>query len=584
MPSNPSPFVPPRDMQDRLFAELSRMFGTEVPLYDKSLAVNRICNRITCDLLSDVHPGFAITTDQITRSSGERHGAIRIGKPDEYHWIARFFACFGMAAHNFYDMTEVGAKSQPVTASAFRSTFEPGHRIFASLLQPTYFDDDTCQRVETLLSTRQVFSENAKSLIMRCEADGGLGDEDAASLIAEGTNRIFKWTGRARDHQLYLDLCETGFKNAADIACFETHHLNHLTPNTFCIDLYTAAMKFCMGEWDEARLRSRAMTILTHFARTTDRHAMRLLFRHLTANEIDGFDAMVDADALRPVIRNLIDRLVRQLTVPDLDLTRLDHSGFKESTEGPPVDTPVLLRQDAYKALTEPVTFVNDDGSTIETVHTARFGEIEQRFYATTPEGRALYDECLADAEKARDSFPTEVLDDPDAYDAAYAESFARFPKTLPELLDAGLVFGRYSAADDTRQAHAIAVDTGLSAADLMAILLSRGDARVEGLRYEDFLPVSAAGIFASNLNQSDIQATATDKPTYTQVELETIIGRPIVESDPIYAGLEAASIMATFQDLGVLQHLSKTDRTRLESVADTGRTELHESMSPTSA
>ena len=42
------------DMQNRLFAELSRMFGKEVPLYDKSLAVNRVCNRAVCDLLSQV--------------------------------------------------------------------------------------------------------------------------------------------------------------------------------------------------------------------------------------------------------------------------------------------------------------------------------------------------------------------------------------------------------------------------------------------------------------------------------------------------------------------------------------------------
>ena len=52
-------------------------------------------------------------------------------------------------------------------------------------------------------------------------------------------------------------LCDAGFKIAADIACFESHHLNHLTPNTFCMDLYTAAMKFCMGEMNEATFRSR---------------------------------------------------------------------------------------------------------------------------------------------------------------------------------------------------------------------------------------------------------------------------------------------------------------------------------------
>jgi hypothetical protein len=44
-------------------------------------------------------------------------------------------------------------------------------------------------------------------------------------LIREGTTTLFKWTGRARDFRLYQELSSTGFKIAADIACFEAHHL-----------------------------------------------------------------------------------------------------------------------------------------------------------------------------------------------------------------------------------------------------------------------------------------------------------------------------------------------------------------------
>ncbi|MEY5033495.1 MAG: hypothetical protein RL354_2526, partial [Planctomycetota bacterium] len=40
------------DMQNRLFAELSAMFGREVPLYDKSLLVNKACNQTVCGLLA----------------------------------------------------------------------------------------------------------------------------------------------------------------------------------------------------------------------------------------------------------------------------------------------------------------------------------------------------------------------------------------------------------------------------------------------------------------------------------------------------------------------------------------------------
>ncbi len=246
------------DMQNRLFAELSRMFGKEVPLYDKSLAVNRVCNRAVCDLLSLVHAGFKISDEQLEKTSGERHGAIRIGRADEYRWIGRFFAAFGMEPVNFYDMANVGAKSQPIVATAFRSIHGPEHRVFTSLLQTTYFDAATQARIEALLAQRQVFSDRAKELIEKGERQGGLDWDDATALIGEGTGRIFKWTGQARDYTLYKELCDQGFKIAADIACFGSHHLNHLTPNTFCMDLYTAAMKKCMGEIDDAEFGARA--------------------------------------------------------------------------------------------------------------------------------------------------------------------------------------------------------------------------------------------------------------------------------------------------------------------------------------
>src|SRR5688572_2692362 len=108
-------------MQHRLFAELSAMFGREVPLYDKSLLVNKICNKTVCSVLGMKHRGFTLSDEQLDKTSGERHGAIRIGTPDEYRWVAGFFAAFNLEPHNFYDMTALGGKSQPIIATAFRS-------------------------------------------------------------------------------------------------------------------------------------------------------------------------------------------------------------------------------------------------------------------------------------------------------------------------------------------------------------------------------------------------------------------------------------------------------------------------------
>lgn len=552
-----SAWADPIQMQNRLFAELSRMFGQEVPLYDKSLLVNRVCNKTVCALLEQLHVGFSVTDEELERTSGERHGAIRIGRPDEYRLIGRFFAAFGMEPHNFYDMANVGAKSQPIIATAFRSRLNPDHRVFCSLLLTDYFDPATKARIEALLATRQVFSERAKSLLDKNEQQGGLNWDDANALISEGVNRIFKWTGKARDYALYKDLCDAGFKIAADIACFESHHLNHLTPNTLCMDLYTAAMKFCLGELPEAAFRSRAEIALQRLVQHADRDWLRLHFKQLSRTQIDSYKR---GSLPAHEVADRVVRLSQRLQRDDLALSKLRHSGFKDFTEGPSEDTPVLLRQDAYKALTEPVTFYNADGSIVETVHTARFGEIEQRFYATTPKGRALYDRCLAEADAAREKNPGLAKKDFAAYEELYARPFAPFPKTLPELLEQGLVYGRYTATS-----AGLAAQGKIETTDVQE-LVRLGYADYEGLRYEDFLPVSAAGIFASNLNQYGTKATAATRPVYTQANLEEILGRKIVDANITYSGLEAQSLLQLFADLALTAKLPAARRTELEN------------------
>lgn len=560
--SSPAPAVKVADkvaMQHRLFAELSAMFGKEVPMYDKSLAVNRACNRTVCELLGTLHPGFAVSDEELERTSGERHGAIRIGRKDEYRWITRFFAQFAMEPHNYYDMSSVGAKSQPIVATAFRSRVNPDHRVFSSLLQTDYFDPSTQARIEKLLSERQVFSDSAKALIEKAERQGGLSWDDASALIREGTERIFKWTGKARDYPLYKQLCDDGFKIAADIACFERHHLNHLTPNTLCMDVYTAAMKFCLAEIDEAHFRMRADRALTRLLTFADKDWLRLHFKTMNRARID---ALGDAKAGHNDVKALVDALIARLKQPEFNLNALKHNGFKDFTEGPSEDTPVLLRQDAYKALTEKVTFTNPDGTTIETVHTARFGEIEQRFYATTPKGRELYDQCLTVADAAREKDPSLPKKDFAKYEAIYAEPFKAFPKTLSGLLSAGLIRAKYSPTP-----KGIGVRGTIKTTDISE-LVRLGYVQVEGLRYEDFLPVSAAGIFASNLSQYGTKSTAAKKPVYTQAMHEEVMGKKIIDTDAQYKALEADSLLKTFEALGLSSSVPNATKAEWEQAA----------------
>ena len=546
------------EMQNRLFAELSAMFGREVPLYDRALLVNRATNEAACEVVSKLHRGFHVTPEQLERTSGERHGAIRIGRPDEYRWITRFFGCFAMEPHNFYDMTCVGSKSQPIIATAFRSALRPEHRVFTSLLMTDYFDPSTRARIEALLARRSVFSDRAKQLIEKCERDGGLSREDGEALVREGTERIFKWTGKARDLHLYKELSAAGFKIAADIACFQNHHLNHLTPNTLLMDLYTASMKHCLGELDEAGFRARATLALTRLSKVADRDWLRLHFKHLSHAEIDSYQP---GTVTATDVAALVDGLVATFRGEQFRLSALKHAGYKDFTEGPSEDTPILLRQDAYTALTEAVEFTDEDGTMTAATHTARFGEIEERGYACTPAGRELYDRCLAEADAAREKDPKLPARDFLAYDALYAAPFKPFPKTLIELLSTGMVFGRYAPTPKGLGA----AKSGTIATTDITELVRQGFVHYEGLRYEDFLPVSAAGIFASNLNQYGTQSTAAVKPTYTQAQLEQIMGRAIIDSTTVYAGLDAASRLDTFAKLGLAERLPAAERERLQ-------------------
>lgn len=555
---SPAPAVAFADkiaMQHKLFAELSAMFGNEVPLYDKSLLVNKVCNESVCTLLSQRHQGFSITEDQLEKASGERHGAIRIGTPEEYRWIAGYFSAFGMEPHNFYDMTSLGGKSQPIIATAFRSPLNPEHRVFTSLLMIENLPPEIRPRVQQLLSGRQVFSDRAKELVEKNDAQGGLEQAEAEELVREGTNRIFKWTAKANDFDLYNELCDAGYKIAADIACFQSHHLNHLTPNTLCMDLYTSAMKFALGELTRDEFTRRAAAALMWLRKHADRDYMKLHFRHLTVEDIKAYG---EGDISETDVAKWADQLADRLSQPDLDLKQLNHSGFKDFTEGPDVDTPVLLRQDSYKALTEPVTFFQADGNTIDAKHTARFGEIEQRFYATTPNGRELYDNCLASANAARDENPTLPQTNYDEYLRQYGGAFNEFPETLPDLLKQGLVFGRYHATDAGRKQGGSA---SLTTTDIQQ-LIHDGYVAYEGLRYEDFLPFSAAGIFASNLGQYGTK-TEAEHEAYTSETLEGIMQRRIIDPNVVYRAVEAQSILQTYEDLNL------TDKIDPQALAD---------------
>ncbi len=99
-----------------------------------------------------------------------------------------------------------------------------------------------------------------------------------------------------------------------------------------------------------------------------------------------------------------IDELYRRMTARGISMT--------EAIQGPPRwhGPDVLLRQTSFRALAEPRRFRDADGGVADGALRVRFGEVESRGVALTPEGRRRYDAAMATADPARvwgDYFPT---------------------------------------------------------------------------------------------------------------------------------------------------------------------------------
>ncbi|KAJ5210478.1 hypothetical protein N7491_010285 [Penicillium cf. griseofulvum] len=187
----------------------------------------------------------------------------------------------------------------------------------------------------------------------------------------------------------------------------------------------------------------------------------------------------------------------------DIDLVQqlmLDHGmPVKERIEGPPRRScPILLRQTSFKALEETVYFKDPSGLYVKGSHTARFGEVEQRGFALTREGRELYDRILDRVNTEAAMNGLEGM----AYDNLLKERFKEFPDTLSELHDLRLGYFTYRVTPLGKQlVHEGAL---LSKEQLPGIslqgLLKKQILSYEAITYEDFLPLSAGGIFNSNL------------------------------------------------------------------------------------
>lgn len=394
--------VSPTDLRTRFAAALSALYGSEVPAYTTLVEVSA---EVNADVLAS--RADAERFGSIERVTAERHGAIRIGTPEEMAQVARVFGACGMYPVGFYDLREA-TPAIPVVSTAFRplargELAENPFRVFTSLLvvdDRRFFDEGLEAELREFLGCRTLFPDELLALADRMESAHGLSAADADRFLELAVSS-FALSPEPVDRAWYSRL-EAVSSVAADIGGVASTHINHLTPRVLDID--------------------------DLYARMTDR----------------GIE--------------MIDRI-----------------------QGPPrtdkVD--VLLRQTSFRALAEPRTFRETDGSLSTGDLRVRFGEVEARGVALTPKGRELYDTLGIDA----------------------------FPATDAEL-------------DAEDLAYYVRDDAGA----------------LRPIVYEDFLPKSAAGIFASNLtSDGSVDATRTGSARDASW-LQHVLGRTLHDPYDLYA------------------------------------------------
>ncbi|WP_313211655.1 VOC family protein [Stenotrophomonas sp.] len=250
---------------------------------------------------------------------------------------------------------------------------------------------------------------------------------------------------------------------------------------------------------------------------------------------LDTYHALHDAHRLIADVVSFRGPHINHLTPRTLDIDAAQAGMLargidaKAVIEGPPPRRcPILLRQTSFKALEETVHFPSGEAGDAGT-HTARFGEIEQRGLALTPKGRALYDQLLA---QARDSGGAGSTGQD--YPTRLAAAFTAFPDDHDTLRREGLGYYRYALTDAGRANPAAVADLPAEA------LIAAGLASADPIVYEDFLPVSAAGIFQSNLGGDEQRAYAAHA---NRDAFEQALGIKVEDEFAIYARLQAESL-----------------------------------------
>jgi uncharacterized glyoxalase superfamily metalloenzyme YdcJ len=461
-------FVNADELRTRFSMAMSAMYKKEVPLYGNLVRIVKTVNDETLATSTEPHI-LALKNGDIAseRLDIERHGAIRLGTAHELHTVRRIFQVIGMDPVGYYDLSQAGL---PMHATCFRPTTiaalkKNPFRVFTTLLRPELLRNEEASRIAMdLLSQRSIFSEELMLLLDVAEKQGGRLRVEQGEAFVKEAMKTFGWKPIAAASKQTYQTLKQQHPILADIACFQSSHINHLTPRTLNI---AAAQE---------RMKAEGLAV-------------------------------------------------------------------KKRIEGPPQRScPILLRQTSFLALEEQIQFPTTGVDLMSGSHKARFGEIEERGAAVTPAGRRLYDELL---ETAMQNISKNSVCKAEEQDRIIAETFARYPDTWNELRQQGLAYFTYRCSAASASSN---IPDRSNREDLLAL----GVLEAVPITYEDFLPLSAAGIFQSNLETTKSSSAGIRTACSDQEGYEIALRRPIIDLNGWYAGVQEASLRTCAEALVV--------------------------------
>ncbi|KAJ6178240.1 hypothetical protein N7519_008701 [Penicillium mononematosum] len=246
--TTPTTYVDKDALRTRFAAAMSSMYRSEVPLYSDLIDIVHDANeRMLSSVNAKAQPSDATGIKaNIERLTQERHGAIRLGTPYELRTIKRIFEVLGMHPIGYYDLSIAGLPMhatcfRPLTVSSLNSN---PFRVFTTLLRPELLASEEARRLSLkLLEKRNIFSDLLLNILDVAEMQGGrLKEEQTEAFIQEALS-TFSWQSVAAATIDQYQVLKAEHPILADIACFQSAHINHLTPRTLDISAVHLAMK-----------------------------------------------------------------------------------------------------------------------------------------------------------------------------------------------------------------------------------------------------------------------------------------------------------------------------------------------------